>query len=145
MDGDTTVLQDLENGQVFKTRHIGYNSPETHHPARGVECFGSEASANLNNLIAGKVVEYAFDPLEEKKDKYGRWLFHLRFDGELISLYMIRHGLAFAYRRFQNVFKKEQLETEAAAKAANAGLWGACRVFPNPEHPEEWLTQQTGG
>lgn len=144
IDGDTTELLDLKSRVVFKARHIGYNSPETKHPARGVECYGPEASAALKNLIDGKIVAYALDPLSEKKDKYNRDLVHLRFDGEILGLYMIRRGLAFAYRRFQNSYKEELLQTEAAAKAANIGLWGACQVFPNPEHPEEWLTQPMG-
>jgi micrococcal nuclease len=39
VDGDTILL---ENGE--SVRYLGVDAPETHHPTRGLECFGPEAT-----------------------------------------------------------------------------------------------------
>ncbi len=39
IDGDTILL---ENGESI--RYLGIDAPETHHPSRGLECFGPEAT-----------------------------------------------------------------------------------------------------
>ncbi len=67
IDGDTI---EIETGQ--KVRYIGIDTPELHHPTKGVQCYGEEARKKNESLVAGKSVKLVKDVSET--DRYGRLL-----------------------------------------------------------------------
>jgi len=60
IDGDTIEVCCI-GGNQEKVRYIGIDSPETHHPTKGVEAFGKEAAEVNRKLVEGKAVRVEFD------------------------------------------------------------------------------------
>jgi micrococcal nuclease len=125
VDGDTIDV--MIDGKTERLRLIGINTPEVVDPQKPVECFGPEASANAERLLAGQEVRIAADPSQDDRDIYGRLLRYVwRQDGLFYNLEAIKDGFAREY-----TFKKPyqyQLEFRTAQKLArenNAGLWAA--------------------
>ncbi|MCP4580248.1 MAG: thermonuclease family protein [candidate division Zixibacteria bacterium] len=88
-DGDSFFYDSLG------IRVLGMDTPEIAHPEHGFDedqAYGREAEA-LTALIfegAGNVSYLAF-----QKDGYGRMLAHVFIDGDLLSIKLIRAGLAY--------------------------------------------------
>jgi len=59
VDGDTIHVKVGE--RVEKVRYIGMNTPEVHHPTRGEEPGGREATEANRRLVAGKRVRLETD------------------------------------------------------------------------------------
>lgn len=128
VDGDT--IEVIINGEKYKLRYIGINTPETVDPRRSVECFGREASNENKRLVEGKRVYLQKDISET--DKYSRLLRYVYLpldDGSLLFLndYLIRQGFAQASNfppdvKYVDQFKLAQKE----AKDNNRGLWASC-------------------
>lgn len=131
VDGDTI---DVEiDGEEFRVRYIGVDTPETVDPRRPVGCFGGEASAANKNLVEGRPVGLEKDVSET--DGFGRLLRYVWLDSErMVNAILVRDGYAqsSAYPpdvRHQELF--DQLET--AAREAGRGLWGpACAGSATP-------------
>ena len=124
VDGDTLWVQ--RGGQVVKLRLIGIDTPETRDPRKPVQCFGREASAAAETMVAGRQVLLESDPSQGAVDRYGRELVYVWVDGELLNLQMIQGGFAHEYTydvpyRYQSLFKAAQQEAEQAG----VGLWAA--------------------
>jgi micrococcal nuclease len=122
-DGDTIVVA---RGDVRDTvRILGVDTPETHHPAKPVQCYGPEASAYTRRRLLGRLVRLEDDV--ENRDLYGRRLAYVyvgteRFDDELLRLgyarlLVIEPNLAHA---------RAMLDAELQAKQHRRGLWGEC-------------------
>src|SRR5689334_4575454 len=60
VDGDTIDIS--LNGQTSRVRMIGINTPESVDPRRNVQCFGTEASNRLKQLLSGQTVFFEDDP-----------------------------------------------------------------------------------
>ncbi len=60
IDGDTIQVCCVFGDRV-KVRYIGVDTPETHHPMRGVEPYGKEAAEANRKLVDGKTVRLEFD------------------------------------------------------------------------------------
>ncbi len=71
IDGDTIQVCCVFGDRVT-VRYIGVDTPETHHPMRGVERYGMEAAEANRKLVDGKTVRLEFDV--QQLDKYGRTL-----------------------------------------------------------------------
>jgi micrococcal nuclease len=88
-DGDTFFYKDLI------IRILGIDAPEIIHEAHGIyedQPFGRQAAQfTIALLRKAKTVEY----LPYRPDKYGRLLAHVFVDGELLSVRLIRAGLAY--------------------------------------------------
>lgn len=121
VDGDTI---ELTGGT--KVRYIGVNTPETHHPTKGVQCFGKEAAAFNGQLVAGKRVLLTKDVSET--DRYGRLLrFVYLEDGTFINKFLLEKGYAEVLTYPPDISKsKEFLAVQSEARAARIGLWGVC-------------------
>ncbi len=120
VDGDTF---ELESGE--KVRLIGINTPELHHPQKGVECFGQEASDYTSTLLLGKTVSLEKDVSET--DRYGRLLRYVWIDNTLINQKLVADGYAYASSyppdvKYQEVFK----EMQEQARMSKKGLWANC-------------------
>jgi len=120
IDGDTIAL---ETGEVV--RYIGIDTPETKHPTKGVECFGQEAAAQNNALVAGKRVRLEKDV--SNTDRYGRLLRYVYVDGIFVNDYLVRQGFAYSYTYPPDVAHQEQFaQAEREARDNKRGLWTAC-------------------
>lgn len=124
VDGDTIWVQ--RDGRIAKLRLIGIDTPEVHDPRRPIQCFGREASAAAESMLAGAQVLLESDPSQDSFDRYGRGLVYVWVDGQLANLVMIQGGYAHEYTydapyRYQALFKAAQQEAERSG----VGLWAS--------------------
>jgi micrococcal nuclease len=123
-DGDTVVVV-LEHGKRDTVRILGVDTPETHHPTKGVECFGPEAAAFTARRLTGHVVR--LEPDVEARDLYGRRLAHVIVDGHRFSDELLRRGFARLLVIDPNrTHARELLRAELDARNAERGLWAVC-------------------
>lgn len=132
IDGDTI---EIEGGQ--KVRYIGVDTPETVHPAKPVQCFGSEASNKNKELVQGKRVRLEKDITET--DKYARLLRYVWIDEILVNDYLVRQGYAYSSTYPPDVKYQEQFnQAQKEAMVENRGLWNQCeavskKITPTPQ------------
>jgi len=124
LDGDTIVVT-FTNGATDTVRLLGVDTPETHHPTRGVECFGPEAAEYTKRRLTGKVVRLESDV--ERRDVYDRRLAYVYLHGQRFEDELLREG----YARFlvippNDAHGRALLAAELDARDARRGLWGAC-------------------
>lgn len=120
IDGDTIRLSSGET-----VRYIGIDTPETRHPQKGKECFGSEASKFNEDLVLGKTVQLEKDVNET--DRYGRLLRYVWLDGVMINQTLVAGGYAHATPYPPDVKYQSLLDTaEKEAREASRGLWSSC-------------------
>jgi micrococcal nuclease len=118
VDGDTIVLDTGE-----RIRYIGINAPEIHHPQKGIEYCGPQASDFNKRLVLGKTVRLEFD--QERFDRYGRTLAYLYLqDGTFVNAELVRQGYARTMTirpntKYADLFGRLQDE----AKAKKLGVW----------------------
>lgn len=126
IDGDT--LRVSINNTSSLVRMIGINAPESDGPYREIECYGSEAAQDLEQLLpAGSTVILETDPSQDTYDKYDRLLAYVFLDKVNINEQLIKQGSAheYTYRtayRYQTEFKRAEKE----ARENQLGLWGVC-------------------
>ena len=133
VDGDTVRLRAAEAGPVLpveeevRVRLLEIDAPETQHPIRGVECFGAEATAWVEELLTPGTTVLAL-PDVEPRDRFDRELLYLWLeDGTFVNESLIRSGHAVAVLYEPNDRYIDRLRAaEADARAEGAGLWSAC-------------------
>jgi micrococcal nuclease len=131
VDGDTIVVK-----TIGKVRYIGVNTPETHHPTKGVEYFGREAYAANQRLVAGKQVRLEYDV--QPKDKYDRTLAYVYVGNLFINAKLLKDGYAQVMTIPPNVKHADYFRTlQRQAQAEGRGLWG------KRAEPEIWTTAVT--
>ena len=122
VDGDTIQVCCVFGDRV-KVRYIGVDTPETHHPMRGVEPYGKEAAEANRKLVDGKTVRLEFDVQEQ--DRYGRLLAYVYLEeGTFVNAWLVENGYAVVMTippnvKYQELFLKLQRE----AREARRGLW----------------------
>ncbi|MGQ9622579.1 MAG: thermonuclease family protein [Candidatus Caldatribacteriaceae bacterium] len=125
IDGDTI---ELSNGE--KVRYIGINTPELHHPQKGVEYFAKEAYDANRRMVEGKKVRLEFDV--EKRDRYGRLLAYVYVDGIMVNEWLVANGYAQVATFPPNVKYAERfLSLEREARRLKLGLWEKSRGCKN--------------
>ena len=135
VDGDTADV--LIRNQRVRLRMIGMNTPETKDPRTVVQCFGREASAKAQELLAGKTVALEGDPSQDTRDRYGRLLVYVWLpNGTLFNKEMIRLGYAHEYTynvpyKYQRAFRAAQREAQQAQRA----LWSPATCNGKTEQP----------
>jgi micrococcal nuclease len=126
VDGDTFVAR--RGGRELRVRLIGIDAPESVRPEAPVECFGPEAGAALTRMLpAGSTVRAAYQA-GGHRDQYGRRLWDVwRPGGAFVQARLVRRGFAEA-RAYQPQTEHADVldRVERRARAAGAGLWGAC-------------------
>ena len=98
VDGDTFVA--LSDGEEYKIRLIGIDTPESVAPEEYLEKSGKQnteegkdASAYTKSLIDGQTVYLDFDV--QKEDKYGRVLAYVYLeDGQMLQDILLQNGYA---------------------------------------------------
>jgi micrococcal nuclease len=142
VDGDTIEVE--VDGEVYKVRYIGIDTPESVDPRRAVECFGKEAAERNRELVEGRDVGLEKDVSET--DAFGRLLRYVWLDGRLVNARLVTEGYALAATyppdvRYSELFADLQSE----ARSTGLGLWGAAcagDATPGAETPTE---PQPGG
>jgi micrococcal nuclease len=127
VDGDTIRVE--VNGEEFRVRYIGIDTPETVDPRRPVQCFGQEASERNRQLVEGKVVGLEKDVSEV--DDFDRLLRYVWVEDTLVNAALVEEGYALAYTyppdvRYADLF----VSLQAQAREKSRGLWGeVCAAF----------------
>ncbi len=118
IDGDTVEIE--YEGDRTSVQLIGVNAPETVHPSKPPERFGSEATAFIQSLLLDKFVYLDFDG--DKKDKYDRLLAYVYRDSDdlFVNLEIIRQGYGQTDARFpfkyMNLFKYHESQARSGKK-----------------------------
>ena len=119
VDGDTIVL----NGE--KIRFSGIDTPELKQTClkddQKVDC-GMTAKILLVKKIGNNTPEC----IREGKDAYKRTLAECFVNGESLSVFLVRSGYAFAYRKYSDKFIKD----EEFAKENKLGMWAMTFQYP---------------
>lgn len=124
VDGDT--LDVIVNGKEEKVRLLGINSPESVDPRRPVECYGKEASHQMDLLATSHNVTMAGDQTNQDRDKYQRLLRYVYLeDGTFVNARMVERGYAFAYTVYPFEYMKNFIELERKARESELGLWNS--------------------
>lgn len=138
VDGDTLNLTFPDDDWYYSVRIIGIDTPEKDGPYTDEECFGTEATAELSNLLPkGTVVYVERDVTDE--DRNGRWLRHVWLpfadeDGNnvedeayLVSEILVLGGFADA-RSYEPDDEHDAVlkDAEDEARGDDLGFWGAC-------------------
>jgi len=122
VDGDTIDV--LIDGQEYRVRYIGIDTPETVHPTVGEEPYGSEASDYNKALVLGQSVFLEKDVSET--DQYGRLLRYVWLDEEtMVNALLVGEGYAQVTTFPPDVKHLDLfLELERTAREDALGLWG---------------------
>lgn len=109
-DGDTiTVL--LQDNTTVKIRLEGIDCPETK------QDFGQKAKQATSELCFGKAVRV----VKSGEDRYGRTLGFVFVDGVCVNEELLKKGMAWHYKKYNQNEKLAKLEEEA--RREKAGLW----------------------
>lgn len=110
-DGDTVHIAIHGTSKHERLRFYGIDAPETK------QAFGTEARHALAKLINGKMVRIE----EQNRDRYGRIVGKVFYDGDDIGLQMINLGMAWHYQAYckDPAYKSAQEN----AKRRSIGLW----------------------
>lgn len=124
VDGDTIVVA-WPGGARDTVRLLGVDTPETHHPTRGEECFGPEATAFTKRRLLGRVVRLESDVV--RRDVYDRRLAFVWLDGHRFNDVLLRRGYAhFLVIPPNDRHGRALLAAELDARHHRRGLWGRC-------------------
>ncbi|AEH24606.1 thermonuclease [Pyrococcus yayanosii CH1] len=136
VDGDTVYVR-LDNGTVEKVRLVGVDTPELE-PAgmypgeydgiKNITClveWGFRAKEFAEEWLEGKRVILVLDPLQPKRDRYGRLLAYVYVDGVDFNAELVKRGLARVYVEGSFEKKGEYLRYQREAVKRELGLW-AC-------------------
>ena len=119
VDGDTIVL----NGE--KIRFSGIDTPELKQTCmNGDEKVFCGKSAKM--LLIKKIGNQMPACISEGKDAYKRTLAECFINGESLSVFLVRSGYAFAYRKYSDKFIKD----EEFAKKNKLGIWSMKFQYP---------------
>ena len=94
IDGDTVVLS---SGKVI--RLLGVDTPELHHPNKGVQCYGFEAKRYTERRVLNRGVVLSYEG--RRVDYYGRTLAWVWVNRRLLNEDIIRYG--FSYRKYPTI------------------------------------------
>ncbi|WP_458232299.1 thermonuclease family protein [Roseateles sp. P5_E8] len=121
-DGDTITVLDA-NHQQHRVRLAGIDAPEKR------QSFGTKARESLAKRVFRRVVQVEF----KKRDRYGRVVGKVTFEGADVCLEQVGAGLAWhyvAYQREQPLNdRRAYAQAEAAARKARQGLWADSSPF----------------
>lgn len=126
IDGDTLAVE--QAGDSYRVRLVGVDTPETHHPDKGVQCFGREASEYTRQLVEGKEVRLEADSLSDNQDRYQRLLryVYLPDDETSVNQHIIEAGYGVSYRNYLHSKLPNFEQGEAEARKHQRGLWKSC-------------------
>lgn len=120
VDGDTIDV--LIEGEEFRVRYIGIDTPETVDPRRPVGCFGVEASQRNHDLVDEMTVGLEKDVSET--DRFGRLLRYVWLDDQMVNAALVAGGYATASAYPPDVAYSDMfLDLQREAREQSLGLW----------------------
>ena len=123
IDGDTVKILSK------RIRFHGIDTPEKKQTciknSKEYSC-GEEAANALKRKIGGKSINCK---VEDKLDRYKRYIGVCFLENVNLNKWMVRNGYAVAYRRYS----KDYIEDENYAKKNKIGLWSSNFILP-----EKW-------
>ncbi len=125
VDGDTIILR-IQN-KTETVRLLGIDTPETVHPTKPVECFGTQASSFTKDALQkNSRVRLVRDV--EPRDRFQRLLVYLYLeDGTLFNQLLLDRGFARTLSIEPNTaFASQFTDHESSARERRVGLWQAC-------------------
>jgi micrococcal nuclease len=128
IDGDTLVVRG-----GARVRLVQIDAPES-----GEECYAAASTLELARLSPpGSHVVLEADPQLDRVDRYGRLLRYIHAGGRNVNLELVRRGAAtpWFYDGDRGRYAVRLLAATTAARAAQRGMWGACRVSWRPDGP----------
>lgn len=118
-DGDTFIGRKNDNNEI-RFRLQGIDAPEM------AQAYGSQSKDKLSKLISEKQVGIR---VHTPSDTYGRPVVYVIMpDGNDVGAEMLRAGMAWHYKHYDNSPLYERLELEARAK--KIGLWADEKPIP---------------
>ena len=120
-DGDTFTLL-LESKSTIKIRLASIDCPERKQP------YSAVATKFISDAIFSRQVKVIVD----SKDRYGRSIGWVYYDGKNLNEELLKAGLAWHFRRYSKDEKLQALEDQARVK--NVGLWKDKNAIP----PWDW-------
>jgi micrococcal nuclease len=123
LDGDTIEVLTEDKNRV---RLEGIDTPERGQP------FSNKATELTKKLCAGKTVTV----VKSGEDRYGRTLGFIYVGDVNVNKELLRNGLAWHYKYFNQDEELSELEQEAKNK--KIGLWKE----PNPVAPWDWRREK---
>ncbi|MEV7431845.1 thermonuclease family protein [Nocardioides sp. NPDC092400] len=127
IDGDTVQVKLTAVQKRARVRLIGIDTPEVF---GGKECGGPAASKSAKKILPkGTRVLLVSDPTQDLKDRYGRLLRYVMKGSTDVNRLQVKRGHAEVYVYGGKPFKrvKKYRASQAAAKKADLGMWGACK------------------
>jgi micrococcal nuclease len=120
IDGDTIKVAVGDRTEVI--RYIGINTPEVHHPTRGAEPGGREATDVNRMLVAGHEIHVELDVQE--RDRYRRLLAYVYVGETMVNAELVQRGYAQVMTIPPNVRHQELfLKLQREAREEKRGLW----------------------
>ena len=136
VDGDTVEVR-FANGSADTVRLLGVDTPEVHvanEPEEfegvpdtevGEACLrreGEDASAYARSVLLGKEVRLVFDPMSDRRDRYGRLLAYVYYNDTNFNHELVEGGYA---RVYDSPFTESDrfYAAERRAQSSNAGVW----------------------
>lgn len=110
IDGDTIVVL-FSNKEKCRVRLVGIDAPEKSQPQ------GMRSKEELSQRILGKSINLDW----KQKDRYGRILGNVYYDGRYINQEMVEDGWAWCYTEYCRSL--EIVESQKRAKEKKLGLW----------------------
>ena len=142
IDGDTIRVR--LDGARYTVSLTGVDTPETTHPARGVDPYGPEAAAYTTARLTGATVRRDRDPAGDDTDAYGRLLRYVVLaNGKNFSATLLHRWLATAIRTFHYARQREFLQLEAQACAARPPRYGTPAVQCYPLYSPSGMSNKT--
>ena len=123
VDGDTVVLS--LNGHEFRTRYLMIDTPESVKEGLKPQPYGKDAAHRNQELLTNaKQVSLEFDK-GPYADDYDRALAYVYADDKLVSLELVKEGLAsVSYVNPPNNSQEKTLrQAQKQAKTAKKGIW----------------------
>ena len=122
VDGDTIRVQ--IDGEEYRVRYIGIDTPETGESGSPAECFSREATERNRELVAGRTVGLERDVSET--DTFDRLLRYVWIEDRMVNAALLEGGFALASTYPPDVKNSELFAyLQAQAREASRGLWGA--------------------
>jgi endonuclease YncB( thermonuclease family) len=120
IDGDTVSI----NG--VRVRLQGIDAPETEQFCLSDKSLPAECGKGVRDRLREKSAGRPWTCKVMGQDTYKRSLARCYVGGEDIQKWMVRSGLAMAYRQFSHDYDSD----EEAARSARAGLWSGAFIAP---------------
>jgi len=120
VDGDTIIVKLQKKSE--KVRLLGIDTPEFHNKNNKREYFAYEAFLYTKERLKGKTVCLVKDP-QNDRDKYGRLLRYVYFNGKLFNAELVREGYAEIYYKGDHSMKIFFSHLQDEAKHAKRGMW----------------------